>query len=182
MSTKMYAQSVFIYRVMHVLRTGVVVGLRETIHDYDDETGEYVSIVVEDMQFKRTGRRIMYKDATTQIWRTLLDPFTFLLHILYGGGVEEAYVVRDGIETTIWTEYYGWMHASKMHHLLVSKEILRIPPSSWSQDKKEQSLKCMSAMVMFNEVGPLKMKEIKHFMDYEVQSYIFRPVVWWIAM
>lgn len=178
---KMYAQSAFTLKFMNVLRKGVIVGLRETIHDYDDVVGNYVSIVVSDRQF-RWERGVMFcKNASSFKWdeQPLIEPFNFLLDILNEGGVEQAYVVENNKETIIWTETDGWMSAKKMRMLFIPKGVLTKPTLCYNQ---ANSLKCLCAQIAFNAQGPIKMLEFKHYMDFEVQTLVFKPCVWWVSL
>ena len=177
----MFAQSVFINRFLRVLEKGVEVGLRETIHDYDSVEERYVSIVVSDTVFKVKSGLVFSRDASSTVWGLLPLPIPFydLMEILDGGGVEEAYINKDGKETTIWTETNGWISSREMQHLFVPKGLLLKPTLECCQ---ATSLKCLSAMVAFETLGPLKMMEIEHCMDYEVRCHIFKPVSWWVPL
>lgn len=177
----MYAQSVFIYKLRQVMAKGFVVGLRETIHDYDDMSDSYTSIVVSDTQFQSKGEKMFYKDASASTWNTepLEDPFDFLMNILDGTGVEQAYALQDNKAIIIWTENDGWISASKLRELFVPKGLFQRPSLD---DAQPTSLKCLSAKIAFDTIGPLKMREYAHVMDYEVIMCVFQPRVWWVPM
>jgi hypothetical protein len=180
-ASKMYAQSAFILKFMHILRKGAIVGLRETVHDYDDAVGHYISIIVSDRQFQCKGGNMFCKNASSLTWdeHPLVEPFNFLLDVLNGGGVEQAYIIKDDKETIVWTEMNGWMSSINMRKLFVPKGMSK---RQFLCNDKATSLKCLCAKIAFDAQGPVRMREFKHYMDFEVQALVFKPCVWWVSL
>lgn len=165
---------------MKLLKKGVIVGLRETIHDYDDVAEKIVSIVVSDKQFHLKGGQLFckYDDAG---WNPhpLLEPTNHLLDILDNGGVEEVYVIHNEQEMIVWTETDGWISTKKIRQMFMPKGLMQRPTLDY---EPMSSLKCLSAVIAFETFGYSTMRDLQHMVDFEVSSLLFKPRVWWVSL
>jgi hypothetical protein len=189
----MFAYSVWINKLFDTLGMGYVVGIRETIDDYDHETDKYVTIVTNDRQFRVRSGGVYCKGGSVMFPKPLTDadgwefepianPYYFFDDLLDNGCVQDVYIYRDDkASVPIWNNQTGWLSRREI--------IKRAVPALFGkcvdvecEGKYEQSLKVLSGLVALEVVGPLYLKMMEYCFDYETREKLLKPKVWWIEL
>lgn len=188
----MYAYSVWINQLYEALRLGCVVGIREALDDYDDETEQYVCIYTQDRQFRVKGGKVYCKGGSIMFprpvtgedgWEVepLEDPHRFFEGVLDGSCVQDVYILCDNnTRVPIWNNQSGW---------LSKQEIIKhaFPTSFFDKCVEEKvnplsSLKALAGFTAWESMDQVELKEIGYFFDDETRNHLLKPLSWWVPL
>lgn len=190
----MFAYSVWINKMFDTLRMGYVVGVRETIDDYDHVSETYVSIVVNERQFRARGGSVYCKGGSVMFpvpvtgedgWEVepIEDPYRFFEDLLDNGCVEDVYIVCDDKPNVpIWSNQTGWLTRREIVKQAIPSAFHDKCVDSECEEKPLSSLKVLAGLVALEVVGPLCVKEMEYCIDYETYKSLLKPKVWWVPL